>query len=86
MHNPWSVYESVYESAPVPDSDAYDVTNGYDHRCLPFPVHGKLDEVGIFGKQHHVGGNPAAGRWRVRAQTRCPRSPRPIGFRSKAEV
>jgi len=51
MHSP----RSIYESAPVPRSDTYCVTNGYDHRSLPFPVHGKSDQVGIFGEQDDDG-------------------------------
>jgi hypothetical protein len=82
MRSSWS----VYGSAPVPHADTYRVGNGCDHRCLASPVHGKLDEVGIYGEQHHVGGYPAVGRRRVRAQTWCPRSPRSLVSEQRSEV
>ncbi len=77
MRSPWS----AYESAPVPHSDTWGVTIDNDHRCSPFPVHGKFDEVGIYGEQHDVGGYPAAGRRHVGARTRCLFSLRSPGFR-----
>jgi hypothetical protein len=82
MRSPWS----AYESAPVPHSDTWGVTIDNDHLCFPFPVRGRLDEVEIYGEQHDVGGYPAAGRWRVGAQTRCLCSPRSMDFRTEGEV
>lgn len=77
MHSP----RSVGESAPVPHSETIGVTNGYVHRCFPFPVQGKSDEFGIYGEQHDVGGYPAADRRHVGARTRCLFSLRSPGFR-----
>ena len=58
MHSLWS----VCESAPVPHSDTCGVTIDNDHRCFPFPVHGKLDEVGVYGEQSMLAGkSPRAG-------------------------
>ena len=79
MHSLWS----VYESAPVPHSDTCGVTVDNDYWCIPLPVRGKSDDVGLCGEQHDVGGYPAAGRWRVGARNRCLRNPRSMGFRRK---
>jgi hypothetical protein len=78
MHSP----RSVCESAPVPHSNSWGVTIDNDHSSLPLPVYGRLDEVGIYGEQHNVGGYPAASRWRIGEQARCLRSRRPMDFRS----
>ena len=82
MNSSWS----VYESPPVPHSDSWGVTIDNDHSSLPLPVYGRLDEVGIYGEQHDVGGYPAASRWRIGEQARCLRSPRSMDFRIKGEV
>ena len=51
---------SGYGSAPVPHPDTCGVTIDNDHRCSTFSLStGNLDEIGIYGEQHDVGGYPA---------------------------